>query len=208
MEMSGEQRIAAPREKVWGALNDPEILRRAIPGCQTLERSGENAFTAKVKAKVGPVAATLSGAVTLKDIEPPHRYTISGEGKGGAAGFAKGSADVSLEPDGDATILRYRVQASVGGKLAQVGGRLIQGTANKMAGAFFTAFAAQVEGGEAGESESPEAPAAPPGEPAPPDDDMRPSTHPDTQPGGLGQRTWMLGLLVALALLALFFVFG
>jgi carbon monoxide dehydrogenase subunit G len=152
MELTGEQRIAAPRERVWEALNDPEILKQCIPGCQHIEKSDENTFSAKVKAKVGPVNSTFSGTVTLSNLNPPESYTISGEGSGGAAGFAKGSAHVELEADGDETILRYTVDAQVGGKLAQVGQRLIQSTANKYAKQFFEAFTEKVGADEAAET--------------------------------------------------------
>ncbi|MEQ8964853.1 MAG: carbon monoxide dehydrogenase subunit G, partial [Azospirillaceae bacterium] len=140
MEMSGEYRIGAPREKVWEALNDPEVLKQSIPGCEEVEKVSDTELAAKVTAKVGPVKAKFQGQVTLGNLNPPESYTISGEGKGGAAGFAKGSADVKLEADGDETIMRYDVKASVGGKLAQLGGRLIDGTAKKMADEFFSNF--------------------------------------------------------------------
>ena len=140
MEMSGQQRIAAARETVWAALNDPEVLKQCIPGCQELTKEGDNAFAAKVRAKVGPVSANFTGQVTLSDIVPPESYTISGEGKGGAAGFAKGGAKVSLAEDGDGTLLSYDVDAKVGGKMAQLGARLIDGTARKMADDFFSRF--------------------------------------------------------------------
>ena len=119
--LTGEYRIGAPREKVWEALNDPEVLKQSIPGCEEIEKTGENEMAAKVTAKVGPVKAKFAGQVTLSDMNPPESYTISGEGKGGAAGFAKGSAKVHLTPDGDETIMKYEVHASVGGKLAQLG---------------------------------------------------------------------------------------
>jgi carbon monoxide dehydrogenase subunit G len=146
MEMSGESRIAAPREKVWAALNDPAVLKASIPGCQALEKVSDTEMTATVQAKVGPVKATFQGHVTLSDIDPPNGYRIEGEGKGGVAGFAKGGADVKLTPDGEGTLLSYTVNAQVGGKLAQIGGRLIDATAKQMADQFFTAFAAQVAG--------------------------------------------------------------
>jgi carbon monoxide dehydrogenase subunit G len=146
MEMTGEYRIPAPREKVWAALNDPEVLKACIPGCDSLEKTSENEMTAAVTAKVGPVKAKFTGAVTLSNIKPPESYTISGEGKGGVAGFAKGGADVALTPDGDATILRYAVKAQVGGKLAQLGARLIDSTAKKMAEEFFGAFSERLGG--------------------------------------------------------------
>lgn len=145
MEMTGEYRIAAPRERVWAALNDPEMLRACIPGCESLEKTSDTEMTAAVTAKVGPVKAKFTGAVTLLNIRPPEGYTISGEGKGGVAGFAKGGADVALTEDGpDATILKYEAKAQVGGKLAQLGARLIDSTAKKMADEFFGAFAAKV----------------------------------------------------------------
>ena len=146
MDMTGEYRIAAPREKVWAALNDAEILRQAIPGCEEIDKLSPTEMTAKVTAKVGPVKARFGGKVTLSDLDPPNGYKISGEGQGGAAGFAKGGAEVRLEADGDATILRYTVNANVGGKLAQIGSRLIDATARKMAEEFFGRFAELVGG--------------------------------------------------------------
>lgn len=146
MEMTGENRIPASRDKVWAALNDPEILKASIPGCQSLEMTSDTEMTATVQAKVGPVKATFKGHVTLSNIDPPNGYTISGEGKGGVAGFAKGGADVKLTPDGDGTLLAYKVNAQVGGKLAQIGARLIDATAKQMADQFFAAFSANVAG--------------------------------------------------------------
>ncbi|MDH3595819.1 MAG: carbon monoxide dehydrogenase subunit G [Rhodospirillales bacterium] len=137
MQMTGEYRIEAPRETVWAALVDPDVLKRCIPGCEELEQTSESEFTAKVKAKVGPVSAKFAGAVSLSDLNPPESYRISGEGKGGAAGFAKGGAMVTLAEDGGATMLAYEIDAQVGGKLAQIGQRLIAGTAKKMADDFF-----------------------------------------------------------------------
>src|SRR6266436_2499754 len=144
MEMTGEFRIPAPRQRVWEALNDPEILKQSIPGCQTLEKVSDTEFNGKVVASVGPVRATFGGKVTLSDLDPPQSYTISGEGSGGVAGFAKGGAKVELTEDGGATVLHYAVQAQVGGKLAQIGSRLIDGVARKMANDFFGRFAAAV----------------------------------------------------------------
>jgi hypothetical protein len=158
MEMHGEFRIPASRERVWQGLNDPEILKNSIPGCQSVERVSDTEFTAKVVAKVGPVKANFSGKVTLSDLDPPNGYTISGEGTGGVAGFAKGSAKVELAEDAGETVLRYGVQGQVGGKLAQIGSRLIDATARKMANDFFTRFVALM---------SPEAAAAAPATAAP-----------------------------------------
>ena len=144
MKMVDEIRIEAPRDKVFAALNDPEILSQAIPGCKALEQTSKTELTATVQAKVGPVKAMFQGAVKLSDISPPESYTISGEGKGGAAGFAKGSANVTLIEDGDTTILKYEVNAEVGGKLAQVGSRLIEGSSKKLANEFFEKFSCLV----------------------------------------------------------------
>lgn len=159
MDMTGEYRIPAPRQRVWEALNDPATLKAAIPGCEELNKVGDNELEARVKAKVGPVSATFTGKVTLNDLNPPESYRIAGEGKGGAAGYAKGGAEVNLAEDGSDTILRYSAKADVGGKLAQIGSRLIQGTAKKMADDFFGKFSAIV--GERYAAEVPAAPAAP-----------------------------------------------
>ena len=149
MDMSGSHRIPAKRETVWEALNDPEVLKACIPGCDSLEKTSDTEMTAAVTSKIGPVKAKFTGAVTLQNINPPESYTISGEGKGGVAGFAKGSADVRLTEDGDETVLTYEAKAQVGGKLAQLGSRLIDSTAKKMAEDFFTKFSEMV-GGPAG----------------------------------------------------------
>jgi len=127
MEMQGEFRIPAPRQLVWERLNDPETLKACIPGCQSIEKLSDTEFTAKVVAKVGPVKATFSGKVTLSDLDPPSGYTITGEGTGGVAGFAKGSATVTLDEEGGETVLRYGAQGQVGGKLAQIGSRPLDG---------------------------------------------------------------------------------
>lgn len=145
MEMTGERRIGAPREAVWAALNDPAVLKEAIPGCESVERIGDDQFQAKVSMKLGPMSAKFGGKVTLSNINPPASYTISGEGTGGAMGFAKGGADVALDEIGPSeTVLRYNVKAQVGGKMAQLGARLIDSTAKSMADQFFDRFAAQV----------------------------------------------------------------
>ena len=191
MELTGEHRVEAPRERVWAALNDPEVLRRSIPGCEEIEKVSDSEFTAKVRAKVGPVSARFVGQVRLSDLNPPHSYTISGEGKGGAAGFAKGGAKVRLEEDGPAaTLLRYDVSAQVGGKLAQIGSRLIDGTARKLAGEFFDNFSAAV-GAPAPAEPTPE---AAPSEPAAP-----------AAARGLRPAIWVAGVIViVLILLAIY----
>jgi carbon monoxide dehydrogenase subunit G len=144
MEIKGEYRIAAPREKVFAALNDQAVLQACIPGCESLEKLSDTEMTAKVRLRIGPVSATFNGKVTLSDIDPPNGYKISGEGQGGVAGFAKGGAVVRLADDGGVTVLTYDVDAQVGGKIAQVGARLISGTAKKLADQFFGKFAESV----------------------------------------------------------------
>jgi carbon monoxide dehydrogenase subunit G len=160
MEMQGERRIPAPRQVVWERLNDPETLKECIPGCESVEKLSDTEFTAKVRAKVGPVSARFAGKVTLSDLDPPSGYTISGEGTGGVAGFAKGSAKVALEEDGTDTIMRYGVQAQVGGKLAQIGSRLVDGTARKLADQFFDRFAAAANAAANPEGDAAPQPAA------------------------------------------------
>ncbi len=157
MDMSGSHRIPAKREVVWEALNDPEVLKVCIPGCESLEKTSDTEMTAAVTSKIGPVKAKFKGAVTLGNINPPESYTISGEGKGGVAGFAKGGADVKLTEDGDETVLTYEAKAQVGGKLAQLGSRLIDSTARKMADEFFTKFTEIVGGPSTAEPDAGEA---------------------------------------------------
>ena len=152
MEMTGEYLIPAPRERVWEALNDPEILGQAVPGCEEIEKLSDTEMTATVQAKVGPVKAKFKGQVTLSDIDAPNGYTLSGEGKGGVAGHAKGSARVTLAEQDGGTLLSYEVDAQVGGKLAQVGQRLIDSTAKKLAGEFFGTFS-EIVGGDAAPEE-------------------------------------------------------
>src|SRR5512145_2512426 len=140
MDMTGEERIGASRQAVWVALNDVDVLKQCIPGCQSLERQSDTDMTARVKLQIGPVSATFNGKVRLSELDPPNGYRIAGEGSGGAAGYAKGSALVRLVEDGSGTLLRYEAKADVGGKLAQLGGRLIDATARKLAGEFFRKF--------------------------------------------------------------------
>ena len=146
MEIKGEYKIAAPREKVFAALNDPAILQTCIPGCESLEKTSDTEMKAKVRMRIGPVSASFSGKVTLSDIDPPNGYRISGEGQGGAAGFAKGGAVVTLREDAGDTLLNYNVDAQVGGKIAQLGSRLIDGSARKLAAEFFANFAKALQG--------------------------------------------------------------
>lgn len=165
MEFVGEYRIAAPRETVWRALNDPEMLKACIPGCEELEKKSQTDFVARVATRIGPVSARFSGKVSLSDLDPPNGYRISSEGQGGAAGFAKGGAVVRLTDDGaGGSVLTYTADAQIGGKLAQVGSRLVAGTAQKLADQFFACLAAKVatEGAPA-----PQAPIEPRGATAP-----------------------------------------
>ncbi|WP_322097469.1 carbon monoxide dehydrogenase subunit G [Pelagibius sp. Alg239-R121] len=217
--MTGEYRLNASREAVYDALNDPEILKQCIPGCEEIDKTSDTEMTARVVAKVGPVKAKFSGAVTLSDLNRPESYTISGEGKGGAAGFAKGGAKVRLEPDGDGTLMHYEVHADIGGKLAQLGSRLIDGTAKKMAKDFFETFAGLVDGAQAESaeaaapaeevtSETPaaeEASAAP--EPAPVAAAPKPAAAPSTQApeksGGLSPMVWVVGVILLAAVAVL-----
>ncbi len=192
MDMTGEYRIPAPRERVWQALNDPAVLKQCIAGCEELEKVSDTELSAKVTTKVGPVSAKFTGKVALSDIDPPNGYTISGEGQGGVAGFARGGASVTLTQDGSDTVLAYRANATVGGKLAQIGSRLIDSTARKMADDFFGKFAALL--GEAAAAEAVEAP-----EPAPT------PTPAAEDAGGLSPAVW-IGGLVAIVVIVLIIV--
>jgi len=183
MEMSGEFRIPAPREKVWAALNDPEILQQSVPGCQSITKLSDTEMEGAVTASVGPVKATFKGSVILSDVNPPNSYTLTGQGKGGPAGFAKGVAKVALTEEGGFTVLRYSAQASVGGKLAQIGQRLIDGTAKKLSEEFFGNFST-ILGGVAAEPDAPHTP---------------PAT-------GLRPTIWISGLILIMAALTLMFV--
>ena len=150
MELSDEIVINAPKDQVYAALNDPEVLRQCIPGCEELIKHSDTELEAKVVLKVGPVKARFSGDVQLDTTGAPDAFSLTGQGNGGAAGHARGGADVTLTADGDTTILRYQAKAEIGGKLAQLGSRLIQGTAKKLAGTFFASFAKVVDGETAG----------------------------------------------------------
>jgi uncharacterized protein len=201
MDMSGEYVIAAPRQAVWEALNDPEILKQCIPGCESVEKTSDTSFEAKVTAKVGPVRAKFSGKVNMSDIDPPNGYTISGEGTGGAAGFAKGGAKVTLSDAPEGTKLEYSVDATVGGKLAQIGSRLIDSTAKKMANDFFGKFAELV----AANTDAPIAAETEP-ETIATSEEVTPQTaDSDEEKKGLSPVVWIAGVIViALALVFAF----
>jgi hypothetical protein len=196
MDMSGEKRINAPRARVWEALNDPESLKASIPGCDLVEKKSDTEFTAKVALAIGPVKAKFTGEVTLSDLDPPNGYTLSGQGSGGVAGFGKGEAKVSLRDDGGATIIAYQVHATVGGKLAQVGQRLIDSTAKKLADQFFEKFSRHVESGE-----EPAVAAAPPPSAAAAPARPAPAAAPAAPFSG-----WAFWLLVIAALIALWII--
>ena len=199
MDMSGERRIPAPREKVWAALNDPAVLKAAIPGCESLEKLSDSEMKATAAVKIGPISARFTGKVQLLDLDPPNGYRIEGEGQGGVAGFAKGGASVRLTQDGADTILSYDVKANVGGKIAQLGARLIDATAKQMAAAFFDRFAAQVAGAEQAGAENAAAPPPPATAPSISLLDMIPR-----EPAGLPIAAWVgIALFIPVALLLL-----
>lgn len=205
MDLTGEYRIQAPRETVWAALNDPDVLKACIPGCEELNKTSDTEFVARVVAKIGPVKAGFGGKVTLSDLDPPNGYTITGEGQGGAAGFAKGGAKVRLEAadGGAATVLRYSADAQIGGKLAQIGSRLVEGSAKKLADEFFAAFAARVAASAPAAPEmpapSPERPAQPVTQPA--------AVVPTAASSGLSPVLWIIGLIVIVAIILGFVAF-
>ena len=190
MLMNETIRIEATRARVYEALNDPDVLRRCIPGCESLEKISEDRMTAVVTAKIGPVKAKFSGEVELSDLNPPESYTISGQGKGGAAGFAKGGAAIRLEEDSGATNLHYDVKADVGGKLAQLGSRLIDGVAKHLAKDFFTAFKAEVEG---------------PVDKVEEISDIQPGPAEASEDSGTPGKWWLVGAAIVAALAAYYF---
>ncbi len=185
MELTGERLIPAPLETTWQALNDPQILKECISGCESLERAGDDAFTTVVAVRVGPVSARFKGNLKLTDVQAPHSYKINFDGQGGVAGFGKGSADVNLSQEGAGTRLRYVARAQVGGKMAQVGSRLVDAAASKVADDFFSAFEARLQ------------PAAAPG--------AVPPAAPAPAAAGSRMWIWIVGVLVLLALAYLLF---
>lgn len=182
MKMSGSRQIDAPQADVWAKLNDIDVLKRCIPGCETLERVGENVLKSTVALKLGPMNVKFSGAVTLSDLDPPNAYRISGKGQGGAAGFASGGANVKLEPKDGGTLLSYDVDATVGGKIAQLGARLIDATAASQANQFFDRFAAEMAPAPAAAATSTPSSDAPPTQPASATVPVRRSIEAETEP--------------------------
>jgi carbon monoxide dehydrogenase subunit G len=207
MDFSGRYLIPASPEIVWAALNDPEILKSCIPGCESMAKTDETHFEAAVTLKIGPVKATFKGKVALENLEPPHRATLRGEGQGGVAGFAKGEADIVLTPEDGGTVLTYAAKANVGGKLAQIGQRLIDGAAKQIADDFFARFAGAIAAASAIGS------AGPAGEVVL--DSSAPSLEPslpeglsDIQPGereGLAPEIWVVGLIAVIVILLVLF---
>ena len=191
MELHGDRLIPAPVAATWAALNDPETLKACIAGCESLERTGDDAYTAVVALKIGPVSARFKGNLVMTNVVPPTGYTINFDGQGGVAGFGRGSADVRLSPEGDATRLTYDARAQVGGKMAQIGSRLIDATAGKITDDFFKAFEAHLQARVA--------PAVAPGVPA-----SAPVPVPARVAGPAGTLGWVLAAIVVLA--TLFFI--
>ena len=198
MDIAGEFRIPASKQAVWDALNNPEVLKEALPGCENIDKTSDTEMTATVTIKLGPVKARFSGKVTLSDLNPPNSYTLTGEGQGGAAGFASGEAKVNLAEDGDGTILTYTAAAKVGGKLAQIGSRLIDSTSKKLAAQFFGKFAeivGEAQDDTADEQKAPAAPAKP----------ATPSASSGEKRGGLPMIVWVGGVsIIALILILIF----
>ncbi len=214
MEQTGQFRIRAPRNAVWEALQDPEILGRCIPGCESIEAAEKNRFVATVTARVGPVKARFQGEITLSDLNPPESYTLKGNGQGGAAGFARGEARVRLEEQNGDTLLKYDVGANVGGKLAQLGSRLVDGAARKFADDFFASFKQVLEGEPSAADEEPSAagkePSAAGKEPSAADGEES-TNAPAAETGARAKRRratsviWIV-VVVALAAAAIFFL--
>ena len=194
MDFTGRYLIPASPEAVWAGLNDPEVLRGCIPGCEQIEKTSPTDFVATATLKIGPVKATFRGKVSLADLDPPHRCTLRGEGQGGVAGFAKGDAQVVLTPEGDGTVLTYTAKASVGGKLAQIGQRLIDGAAKQIADDFFNRFAAALT--------------QPPALQPDPGVEVQPAIESDrakAKRDGLAPEIWVVGLIGVVVILLLLF---
>lgn len=202
MEFKGRYLIPASPQKVWNSLNDPQVLRQCVPGCQRMDKTDDTHFAAAAVLKVGPVKATFNANIALENLDPPRRCILKGEGQGGVAGFARGEAEVVLTPEEGGTALAYTAQAQIGGKLAQIGQRLIDGAAKQIADDFFVRFAAAVASTPDVVSEAPPSPPQP--EPAQPHPEV-----PTEKRGGLAPEVWVIGLIALItALLLLFGVFS
>ncbi len=198
MDFAGQYRIPAAPETVWTAINDPEILKACIPGCREMAQTDPTHFQAAVQLKIGPVQATFKGRVSLDEMDPPRRCVIAGEGQGGVAGFARGSAEVVLTADNGGTLLSYTAKANVGGKLAQIGQRLIDGAAKQIADEFFAKFAQTVGGGGA----AADLPAASSEEPAP---ETPVAAKPAEPREGMAPEIWVVGLIGVIVILLVLF---
>jgi uncharacterized protein len=202
MDMTGERRIEAPRQAVWQALNDPVVLKASIPGCETLEKLSDTDMKATAAVKIGPISARFTGAVHLTDLDPPNGYSIGGEGQGGVAGFAKGGAKVRLEDAGTGTLLYYEVHAQVGGKIAQLGARLIDASAKQMADAFFDRFSREVAPPPAPIADAAPAPRVVPAPPPPAA--ISPLALVPREPFGLPLAAWIGGAIYLFMLILIF----
>lgn len=196
MDFTGRYVIPVPPEVVWAAINDPDILKACIPGCQEMAKTDPAHFEAAVTLKIGPVKATFRGKVALEDLDPPRRCVLKGEGQGGAAGFARGEAEVVLAPENDATVLSYTAKATVGGKLAQIGQRLIDGAARQIADAFFAKFVAAVSGGMA---------AVPASAPETFQSETTAAPAPNGEREGVAPEIWIVGLIGVIVILLVLF---
>lgn len=196
MEFKGSYLIPASPQRVWNALNDPQILRQCVPGCERMDKTDATHFSAAAVLKIGPVKATFNANIALDNLDPPRRCTLKGEGQGGVAGFARGEAEVVLTPEDGGTTLAYTAQAQIGGKLAQIGQRLIDGAAKQIADDFFVRFAAAVASAQ--ETAAPEP--APPPEAAPALEALETEKR-----GGLAPEIWVTGLIALIAALLLLF---
>ena len=209
MKMNGEFRVPTDRETVWRALNDPEVLKACLPGCQEIEKTSDTEMAATLIIKVGPVKATFAGGVSFSDIDPPNGYTLSGQGQGGAAGFASGEAKVNLVEEAGETIVRYEVDAKVGGKLVQIGSRLIDSTAKKLSKQFFDSLAEQLGGGEERDAAAIDAPsdavASPADEAGAGAEESVPPLAPAAQRMGLPTAVWAGAVVVVAVVLILVF---
>ncbi|MBV9991881.1 MAG: carbon monoxide dehydrogenase subunit G [Alphaproteobacteria bacterium] len=206
MNFTGRYVIPAPAEAVWAALNDPEVLKYCIPGCEEIEKTSPTDFIAVATLKIGPVKAKFRGKVALSDLDPPYRCKLSGEGQGGVAGFAKGGADVELTPDDGGTVLVYTAQASVGGKLAQIGQRLIDGAAKQIADDFFGRFSQAIAAAAQAPTPVPAFAPDPMVEPAAPSPSQPLSpAPPNAKREGRATEIWMVGLVGVVVILLLIF---
>lgn len=200
MELTGQQLIGAPIDKTWVALNDPGVLKDCIAGCESIERTGDNEYAVAMAVRIGPVNAKFKGKLTLANIQPPNAYSINFEGQGGVAGFGKGSADVKLTPQQASTLLDYSARATVGGKIAQIGSRLVDAAAKKMADDFFTAFNNRIGSGAVA-TEVPAEPAGTTTEPAAAGVSTTPGPAAAAGPAGLPKWVWIVGAIIVAALI-------